>query len=143
MSSPINPFGDLQTLMTQFSVPGVDLASVIEARRKDIDALVAANQAALEAGQALARKQTEMLTQAMQDIQQAARDTASGVGLGDPAKQQATARKAIEKAIADMKELAELAQRSQRDVLAQLSQRADEHLQEIRGLMQARPAGKK
>src|SRR4051812_38879402 len=101
MSSPINPFLDLQTLMTQFSVPGVDLAAVIESRRKDIDALVAANQSAIEAAQALGRKQTEMLTQAMQDIQQAARDTASGVGLGDPAKQQANARKAIEKAIGD------------------------------------------
>ena len=89
MSSPINPFLDLQTLMTQFSVPGVDLASVIESRRKDIDALVAANQAAVEAAQALARKQTEMLTQAMVDIQQAARDAASGVGLGDPSKQAA------------------------------------------------------
>src|SRR3954466_11405543 len=82
MSSPLNPFADLQTLMTQFSVPGIDLAAVIESRRKDIDALVAANQSALEAAQALARKQTEMLTQAMQDIQQATRDAASGVGLG-------------------------------------------------------------
>ena len=135
MSSPINPFLDLQTLMTQFSVPGVDLASVIESRRKDIDALVAANQAAVEAAQALARKQTEMLTQAMVDIQQAARDAASGVGLGDPSKQAANARKAIEKAIADMKELAEMAQHSQREALTHLTQRADEHLQEIRGLM--------
>jgi phasin family protein len=143
MSSPLNPFADLQTLMTQFSVPGIDLAAVIESRRKDIDALVAANQSALEAAQALARKQTEMLTQAMQDIQQATRDAASGVGLGDPAKQTAAARKAIEQAIADMKELAELAQRSQRETLAHLTARADEHLQEIRGLMSAKAPGKK
>jgi phasin family protein len=143
MSSPINPFVDLQTLMTQFSVPGVDLAAVIESRRKDIDALVAANQSAFEAAQALARKQTEMLMQAMQDIQQAARDTASGVGLGDPAKQSANARKAIEKAIADMKELAEMAQSSQRDTLNHLTQRANEHLQEIRGLVTVKAPGKK
>jgi phasin family protein len=141
MSSPINPFLDLQTLMTQFSVPGVDLAAVIESRRKDIDALVAANQAALEAAQALARKQTEMLTEAMQDIQKAARDTA--VSIGDPSKQAANARKAIEKAIADMKELAEMAQSSQREALAHLTQRANEHLQEIRGLVQTKAAGKK
>ena len=42
MSSPINPFLDLQTMMSQFSIQGVDLASVVESRRKDIDALVAA-----------------------------------------------------------------------------------------------------
>ena len=72
MSSPINPFADLQTMMSQFSVPGVDLASVVESRRKDIDALVAANRSVMESAQALGQKQTEMLMQAMQDIQQAA-----------------------------------------------------------------------
>jgi phasin family protein len=132
MSSPINPFADLQTLMTQFSIPGVDLAAVVEARRKDIDALVAANQAALEAAQALARKQTEMLTQAMKDIQQATRDAAAG----DPAKQSANARKAIDKALADMKELAQMAQDSQKEALAHLTDRANANLAEIRGLMQ-------
>ena len=135
MSSPVNPFADLQTLMTQFSVPGVDLAALIESRRKDIDALVAANQSALEAAQALARKQTEMLTQAMQDIQQATRDAASGVGLGDPAKQTAAARKAIEKAIADMKELAEMARDSQATAMAHITQRANEHMAEIKKLI--------
>ena len=132
MSSPINPFADLQTLMTQFSIPGVDLAAVVEARRKDIDALVAANQSALEAAQALARKQTEMLTQAMKDIQQATRDAAAG----DPAKQSANARKAIDKALADMKELAQMAQDSQKEALAHLTERANANLQEIRSLMQ-------
>jgi phasin family protein len=134
MSSPINPFADLQTLMTQFSIPGVDLAAVVEARRKDIDALVAANQAALEAAQALARKQTEMLTQAMKDIQQATRDAAAG----DPAKQSANARKAIDKALADMRELAQMAQDSQKEALAHLTERANANLQEIRGLMQVK-----
>ena len=132
MSSPINPFADLQTLMTQFSIPGVDLAAVVEARRKDIDALVAANQAALEAAQALARKQTEMLTQAMKDIQQATRDAAAG----DPAAQSANARKAIDKALADMRELATMAQNSQKEALAHLTERANANLQEIRSLMQ-------
>jgi phasin family protein len=132
MSSPINPFADLQTLMTQFSIPGVDLAAVVEARRKDIDALVAANQSALEAAQALARKQTEMLTQAMKDIQQATRDAAAG----DPAKQSANARKAIDKALADMRELATMAQNSQKEALAHLTERANANLQEIRSLMQ-------
>jgi len=134
MSSPINPFLDLQGMMSQFSIQGVDLAAVVESRRKDIDALVAANRAALETAQALAQKQTEMLMQAMQDIQQAARDAASG----DSAKSTAAARSAVEKAIEDMKELAQIAQDAQKEALAALTRRAGEQLQEIRGVVGAK-----
>jgi phasin family protein len=139
MSSPINPFQDLQAMMSQFSIQGLDLASVVESRRKDIDALVAANRAALETAQTLAQKQTEMLMQAMQDIQQAVRDAATG----DPAKSTAAARAAVEKAIEDMKELAQIAQDAQKDALAALTKRAGEQLEEIRGMTKAKPASKK
>lgn len=144
MSSPINPFGDLQTMMSQFQIPGVDLSAVVESRRKDIDALVAANQAALEAAQALSRKQMDMLSQALKDIQSAAR---AGTSAMDTQAQAERARQAVERAIADMKELAEIAQHSQKDALETLTTRANEHLQEIRSLVQAGatppPAGKK
>ncbi len=139
MSSPINPFADLQTMMSQFSVPGVDLASVVESRRKDIDALVAANRVAMETAQALGQKQTEMLMQAMQDIQQAARDAAGG----DAAKASASARAAVEKAIEDMKELAQIAQSAQSEAMAALTRRAGEQLDEIRGVVGAKKAAKK
>ena len=139
MSSPINPFADLQTMMSQFSVPGVDLASVVESRRKDIDALVAANRAAMETAQALGQKQSEMLMQAMQDIQQATRDAAGG----DPTKVTASARAAVEKAIEDMKELAQMAQSAQTEAMAVLTKRAGEQLEEIRGLAGAKKPAKK
>lgn len=142
MSTPLNPFADLQSMMSQFQIPGVDLGAVVEARRKDIDALVAANQAALEAAQALSRKQMDMLNQAMKDIQQAARDSAEGPSGFDAGKQAEAARSAVERAIADMKELAELAQRSQKDALAHLTARADEQMKDIRALMQSAGSGK-
>jgi len=139
MSSPINPFLDLQSMMSQFSIQGVDLASVVESRRKDIDALVAANRSALETAQTLAQKQTEMLMQAMQDIQQAARDAAGG----DAAKASASARAAVEKAIEDMKELAQIAQDAQKEALAALTKRAGEQLEELRGMAAPKAAAKK
>ena len=33
------PFMDISKLMEQFKIPGVDLGAVVEARRKDIEAL--------------------------------------------------------------------------------------------------------
>lgn len=131
---PPNPFADLAKMFEQFKVPGVDMTAIVDARRKDVEALTQVNQAAYESMQAMARKQSDMLAQAMQGAQDAARQAASGAG--DPAKQTELARKAYEKAVADMKELAEIARKSQADALAIVSRRANQQLEEFKKLMQ-------
>jgi hypothetical protein len=115
-----NPFGDLTTMLEQFKVPGVDMSSFIEARRKDVQALVEANQAAYAAMQALVQTQTEMLTEAMQRVQEP-----------DAAKQAEGARDAWQKMLADMKTLAEMALKSQADAVAGLTARAKENMEEV------------
>lgn len=130
-----NAFGDLTKMLEQFKLPGVDTQEVVEARRKDIDALVQANQAVYEGMQALANKQGELLKTAMEDIQSAMKGTASGIGVGDPAKQGELARKAYEKVLGDMKDLAEIARESQTEAMAKITQRGTEHLDEVKKLM--------
>jgi hypothetical protein len=76
------PFADVTKLIQQFKVPGLDMAQIIESRRKDMEALVEANKATYEAMQALARRQTEILTQAMQEIQESAKALAAGGSAG-------------------------------------------------------------
>jgi hypothetical protein len=49
-----NPFGNLDELLKQFKVPGVDVNAIIESRRKDMDALIAAYQATAAAMQQVA-----------------------------------------------------------------------------------------
>ena len=132
--SPPNPFADLAKMFEQFKIPGVDMTAIVDARRKDVEALTQVNQAAYESMQAMARKQADMLAQAMQGAQDAARQAASGAG--DSAKQTELARKAYEKAVADMKELAEIARKSQADALAIVSQRANQQVEEFKKLMQ-------
>jgi phasin family protein len=128
-----NPFGDLSTMLEQFKVPGVDMSSFIEARRKDVQALVEANQAAYQAMQALARTQSDMLTQAMQGIQ----DSAKGLTgrKPDAAKQAEGARDAWQKMLADMKTLAEMAHKSQVDAVASLTGRAKENMAEAQRVL--------
>jgi phasin family protein len=130
-----NPFGDLTKLLEQFKLPGVDTDAIVETRRKDIDALVQANQAAYEGMQALAKKQADMLKQAMEDIQAAVKGAASGGGVGDPGKQGELARKAYEKVLADAKDLAEIARKSQTDAMASITQRGAQHLEEVKKMM--------
>lgn len=134
MATENNPFGDVKKMIEQFKMPGVDMSAIVESRRKDIEALVAANAAAFEAMQALGRKQTEMMSQAMKGMQDAAKGATAG--LGDPTKQTEAVRKAFEKTLSDMQELADMARRSQADAMAHLTKRGNEHLQEIKKLMQ-------
>ena len=128
----LNPFGDLSRMFEQFKFPGADMSSIVEARRKDVEALVEANKSAYEAMQALARTQTEMLTRAMQGVQEAAKGlTTGGVRVVEPTKQADLAHNAWQKMLADMKNLAEIARRSQADALASMTQRATQNMDEI------------
>lgn len=133
-NNPPNPFADLAKMFEQFKVPGVDMTAIVDARRKDVEALTQVNQAVYESMQAMARKQSDMLAQAMLCAQDAARQAASGAA--DTAKQSELARNAYEKAVADLKELAEIARKSQAEALAVVSKRANQQVEEFRKLMQ-------
>ena len=136
MATESNPFGDVTRLMQQFKVPGLDMAPIIESRRKDMEAIVEANKATYEVMQALARKQAEILTQTMQGIQDSAKSLLTGgAGAMDPAKQAELVRSAYQKALTDMKDLAEMTRKSQVEVMAIITKRATESMQEIQKLV--------
>jgi phasin family protein len=130
-----NAVENLTKMLEQFKLPGVDTKEIMDARRKDIDALVQANKAIYEGMQALANKQGELLQTAMADIQAAVKGAAGGIGVGDPGKQGELARKAYEKVLGDMKDLAEIARQSQTDAMAKITQRGTEHLDEVKKMM--------
>lgn len=137
MSKPVdntNPFADLTKMMEQFKVPGFDMNPIIEARRKDMEALVEANQANFAAMQALAGKQGEIMTQAMQGIQDSVKQFAAGKA-PDPARQAALAQAAYQKALGDMKDLAEMARKSQVDAMAGITARAAQSMEDLAKLM--------
>ena len=137
MANEANPFADVTKMIEQFKFPGLDMAPIVESRRKDMEVIVQANKATFEAMQAVARKQTEVFTQAMQGIQDSAKALAAGGGvLMDPAKQAELMRTAYEKAMAEMKEIAEMTRKSQAAVMAGITMRATESLQEVKKLMQ-------
>ena len=132
-----NPFGDLTKMLEQFKVPGVDMGAIVESRRKDMDALVAANQATLESMQAMAKKQAEILAQAVQGVQEAAKAlTQGGSKAPDAAKYAEMARATYDKAVSDMMEMAEMVRTSQAAAMAGISKRATQSLQEIQALTQ-------
>ena len=135
MTDKTQPFGDVTAMMAQFKMPGIDMAAIVEARRKDIESLVAANTAAFESMQAMARKQTEMLTEAMQDMQRAAKGIAGGKGAADMGSQGEAVRKGFEKTLANMKELADMARHAQTDAMARITERATHQMKDMKALV--------
>lgn len=127
-----NPFGDVTRLMEQFKVPGLDMAPILASRKKDMDALIAANKGAFEAMQALAQKQTEILNEAMQD---SAKAMTAGTS-NDPTKQTQLVQQAFQKALTDMTTIAEMTRKSQVDAMNIIAKRAAESLEEIKKMMQ-------
>lgn len=117
MANQANPFGDVKQMMEKFKVPGIDMSAIVEARRQDIEALTEANKAVFDAMQALAAKQTAMMTEAMQGM-------LGGSGISDPVKQSALMRETFETALADMKDLADTVRQAQAEAMAQIGQRA-------------------
>ena len=130
------PLMDVNQLLEQFKVPGVDVSAIMEARRKDIEALVTANRQAYEGMQLLGQRQTEMFKEAMAEWQAATKDMMSAQSPGaGAAKQAELGQQTFEKALANMRELAEMATQSQTQAWEVVNRRFHENLEELKKLM--------
>src|ERR1700754_5101044 len=130
-----NPFAEFNKMLEQFKLPGFDVPAVMEARRKDIEALIAANQMALQGMQSLAQQQAEMLRSTLTELQTLAAKQATSGGM--PSTQTAElVQQTLHKALADMQQLAQAAYRSQADSYAVIAKRVEENVQELKTLLQ-------
>ena len=130
-----NPFQTYTKMMEQFRIPGVDLQAMLEARRKDVEAVVQANRVAFQGVQALVQRQTEILQQTMSEWQKAAQGLSGkdpGAAMGSQAE---LAKQAFEKALQNMRELAELAVKAQSDAYEVIKQRMHENIEELRSAL--------
>ncbi|TMH37353.1 MAG: phasin family protein [Betaproteobacteria bacterium] len=124
MANPDLPFMDVNQLLAQFKIPGVDVSALMEARRKDIEALVTAH------------RQAEMFKEAMTEWQAATEAMMSGQSPGaGAAKQAELGKQTFEKALANMRELAEIATKSQTEAWEVVTRRFHENLEELKKLM--------
>lgn len=121
------PNFDFTKLMKDFKLPGVDLATIMDREKKNIEALTEANRVAFEGWQALVRRQAEIL----QDSIKRAVDTVQGEDAGT--KRMDLASHAFETALSNMRELAEMAIKSQKDAFDVIRKRAEEDLAALRG----------
>jgi phasin family protein len=133
------PFVDFTKMLEQFKVPSIDMTSLIEARRNDLAALTQANKIAYEGMLELVRRQGEILRTTMEEAQAAVREMVKGpqpVALtGQPTE---FVGQAVQKALTNMRELAEVAVKTQTEAFTIISKRVMQDVEEMKTLMQLR-----
>ena len=120
------PVFDFTKLMSQFRLPGVDFTAFVDRERKNIEALAKANRIAFEGWQRLVRRQAEMLEETMKKV-------VADAGQEDVKKKRTDlAKEGFEKALANMRELAEMTTQSQKEAFDVVRKRIEENVEEIR-----------
>ena len=128
------PFFDFTKLMSQFQLPGVDFATPVDRERKNIEALAKANRIAFEGWQRLVRRQAEMLQETMKKV-------VADASQQDAKKKRADlAKEGFEKALANMRELADMGSKSQREAFEVVRKRIEQNMEGIRNF--GKKAGK-
>ena len=130
-----NPFGEFTKMLEQFKLPGFDVPAIMEARRKDVEALVTANQTALQGMQSLGQKQAEMLRTTLGELQSLVNQM-SASGAPQAANMAELVQQTLHKALADMQERAQAAYQTQAETYAVVTKRVEENIQELKTLLQ-------
>lgn len=139
-AAPKRPQLDLQAALEKLKVPGLHAQALLDGGRKDIEALLAANERVFTGIEALSHKQTDLLLAIMREWQAGAKDV---IGKSSPAEKanhvSQHAQRAFSQALASMKDMADIAARSHEDVLTILNKRYQENLEAFRKSIRRQP----
>lgn len=117
----------------QLKVPQFDMTKIMEQHQKNLDAMSKSWQAMAEGASGIAHKQKEIFEAAMKDMTEMAQSYKPG---GNPqevmAKQAEFAKKAMEAAIANTRDIAELVQKSSTEAFKIVQDRMKESYEDIR-----------
>lgn len=125
-------FMDFGQFAEQFKVPQIDTTALIEAQRKNLEALTNANRLAFEGAKALTERQAEILRQAMAESTAAVKDLAAGKPEDAMAKQAEWLKQGLERSVENFRELAEIGTKSQHDAAEVINKRISEGLDEMK-----------
>jgi phasin family protein len=139
--SPANLPREIAKTVEQFRLLGLDAQALVEGRWKDIEALAEANRIALSGIQELARKQGEILQTTLRELQVLVQEARTGLAQ-DPSKFGDLLQRSLQETFGSMRDLAEIASKSQTDAFRVVGERIQRNVEELRTFFQA-PKAKK
>jgi phasin family protein len=134
-----NPFmtPEMAKFFEKMALPGMDMQAFVNLQRKNMEAFQLANKAMMEGIQLVLKREIEIVQhnveEAMKTMQElmAEPDPKAGMKLRVDA-----AKETLEKALANLKELSALTQKSNEEAFAILNKRALESFDEMKAAMQ-------
>ena len=128
---------DFTKIMADFKFPAVDMDALLASQRRNIETFSAANKVALEGAQAIAKRHMEIVQAAVTEMSDAMKALAGNEAPQAKAAKQAELMKtAYEKAVANMRELADMIQRANGEALGLLNKRFAETMDEMKTMME-------
>lgn len=116
------------------AMPDMDI--VLGAYRRNLEALSEANRVALEGAQAVARRHMEIMQSTMADLTEQLRGvSATDTPQARATKQAELLKHAYETAVANMRDMGDLIQRSNHDAVEKLNRRFSEAMDEMKTLV--------
>lgn len=133
---PSKMVGEFSNMLKQYKLPGVDMDSLVASQKKNVEALTSANRVAFEGLQAVVKRQAEILQETMNEASKAV-DALSKAGSPPEvaAKQAELAKDAFERALSNMRELAEMVAKSSQDATSTINARISTSLDEMKDLV--------
>ena len=134
---------DVSKMMGEFKMPSVNMEAIMACHRKNMEAFAAVNQATFETIQALTRKQAEWMRQGMEEASSVVNAIMSADTPEEKVLRHAEASKAaVDKCIANAREVAETVARSNNQAMETVSTRMSEGLNEFRDIISSQMNGR-
>jgi phasin family protein len=130
------PNMDFTKYFADLKLPALpDMEALLNASRKNLETLTAANRVALEGAQAVARRHMEIVQSNMAELTEAMQALAgTDAPQAKAAKQADLLKHAYQRAVAQMKELGDLIRQSNAEALELINKRFAEAMDEVKAL---------
>jgi phasin family protein len=141
MADPAQNFTDMfRKFGEQLKVPSFDMTKIMEHQQKNLEAMTRSWQAMAGGAGEIAQKQRAIFEAAMKDMAEMAQAYKPGGSAQEAiAKQAEFAKKAMEAAIANTRDIAELVQKSSTEAFKIVQDRMKESYEEIRSTIDKKP----
>ena len=118
---------DFAKVADQFKLPGLDAQALVEYQKRNLEAVASANKIAIEGAQAVIRRQAEIVRKSVEDASKALSELNAAETPQDKlVKQAELAKEAYEAAIANLRELTEMASKSNGEAADLISTRVSD-----------------
>jgi phasin family protein len=128
---------DFTRMFAEMKLPAVpDMHAVMQAQKRNMEAMSAANRIAMEGAQAVARRHMEIMQQTMSELTDTIRSlTTAETPQAKAARQAELLKRSYEHAVANTKELSELIQHANSEAIGLLNKRFTEAMDEVKTMM--------